>query len=114
MTTMKTLCAAIVAVILCLAGLARRQRFICNHKVDNGMNTFTYLWGCGYAYGFRVPLLVVSEHTPVGTISGAVTSYPVTYPPPAEYTHDFGSILAFTENNFGLPPIAPQGNGYTF
>jgi phospholipase C len=26
-------------------------------------------WGCGYVYGFRVPLLVVSEYTPAATIS---------------------------------------------
>ena len=36
-----------------------------------------------------------------------------TYPPPAEWTHDFGSILRFTELNFSnqgltLPYIAPQ------
>jgi hypothetical protein len=62
-------------------------------------------WGCGYVYGFRVPLLVVSAYTQPHTISGPIS---VTYPPPPEWTHDFGSILAFTENNFGLPPIAPQ------
>jgi hypothetical protein len=79
--------------------------------VDNGMNVFTYIWGCGYAYGFRVPFLAVSEWTLPGYVSGAVT-YPVMYPPPAEYTHDFGSILAFTEHNFGLGPIAPTGYTY--
>jgi hypothetical protein len=66
-------------------------------------------------YGFRVPLLVVSEYTPAATISGKVTSYPPTYPPPQLYTHDFGSILAFIEDNFskqGLGPIAPQGYSY--
>jgi Phosphoesterase family len=56
-------------------------------------------WGCGYVYGFRVPLLVVSEYTPSHTVSGYITG-PPTYPPPADWTHDFGSILAFTENNF--------------
>ena len=64
-------------------------------------------WGCGYVYGFRVPLLVVSEYTPPNTVSGAITGTP-TYPPPPQWTHDFGSILAFTENNFNLVPIAPQ------
>jgi hypothetical protein len=63
-------------------------------------------FGCGYVYGFRVPLLVVSEYTPAGYVSGAVQSYPPTYPPPQIYTHDFGSILAFAEYNFGLNPIA--------
>jgi phospholipase C len=28
-------------------------------------------WGCGYTYGFRVPLLVVSAFTPTGYVSGA-------------------------------------------
>ena len=63
-------------------------------------------WGCGYVYGFRVPLLVASEWTPASYVSGALPPYG-----PGEdaaHTHDFGSILAFTENNFNLPPIAPQ------
>ena len=69
-------------------------------------------WGCGYVYGFRVPLLVVSNWTPAGYVSGPVSGTP-SYPPPKEWTHDFGSILAFIENNFtqqglNLPPIAPQ------
>jgi len=62
-------------------------------------------WGCGYVYGFRVPLLVVSAYTPAGYVSGAISGT-TTYPPPKEYTHDFGSILAFFENNFGLKNIA--------
>jgi phospholipase C len=45
-------------------------------------------WGGGYTYGFRVPLLVVSAFTPPGTVSNAI--------------FDFGSILAFTERNFGV------------
>jgi hypothetical protein len=78
-------------------------------------------WGCGYIYGFRVPLLVVSEYTAgalqsngkyAGYVSGAcgpgqiVTNCPNTG---KIYQHDFGSILAFTEFNFGLPLIAPPG-----
>lgn len=69
-------------------------------------------WGCGYVYGFRVPLLVVSEYTQPATISGAIPS------PGAKYfQHDFGSILAFIENNFTqqglpLPPIAPSPYTY--
>jgi phospholipase C len=31
-------------------------------------------WGCGYVYGFRVPLLVVSEYTKAGYVSGACGS----------------------------------------
>jgi phospholipase C len=53
-------------------------------------------WGCNYVYGFRVPLLVVSAYTKPGYVSGAL-------PSPGEdaaHTHDFGSILAFIENNF--------------
>jgi len=73
-------------------------------------------WGCGYAYGFRVPLLVVSEYTAPGTISGAISGTP-TYPPLKQWTHDFGSILAFTEKNFtnqgyNLPSIAPAPYSY--
>jgi len=49
-------------------------------------------------------LLVVSAYTKAGYVSGALTG-PPTYPPPKEFTHDFGSILAFIENNFGLGPI---------
>jgi phospholipase C len=62
-------------------------------------------WGCGYIYGFRVPLLVVSEYTPAGYVSGPCTgNCPNSVFP---YVHDFGSILAFTEYNFGMPSIAP-------
>jgi phospholipase C len=50
-------------------------------------------WGEGYTYGFRVPLLVVSAYTP----AGLVESEP----------HDFGSILAFIEDNFGLSKVGP-------
>lgn len=67
-------------------------------------------WGCGYTYGFRVPFMVASEFTGTNT-SGQITNYISgacgsngcnnnTFP----YQHDFGSILAFTEHNFGLSP----------
>ena len=59
-------------------------------------------WGASYTYGFRVPLLVVSAYTPAHYVSGAISG-PPSYPPPPRFTHDFGSILAFTENNFGIP-----------
>jgi hypothetical protein len=73
-------------------------------------------WGCGYVYGFRVPLLVVSNWTPAGYVSGSISGTP-SYPAPKEWTHDFGSILRFIENNFtkhglNLPPIAPRGYTY--
>jgi hypothetical protein len=59
-------------------------------------------WGCGYTYGFRVPLLVVSAYTKAGYVSGACTgNCPQKVFP---YVHDFGSILAFTEWNFSAPP----------
>jgi phospholipase C len=45
-----------------------------------------------YQYGFRVPLVVVSAYTPAGYINN--------------YRHDFGSILRFVEQNFGIPPGA--------
>ena len=72
-------------------------------------------WGCGYVYGFRVPLLVVSNWTPSGYVSGATTA--PTYPPLKEWTHDFGSILKFTENNFLGPNAAiaqPGPTQYTY
>jgi hypothetical protein len=76
-------------------------------------------WGCGYTYGFRVPLLVVSEYTSPGTVSGKLssnavpTSYPfVTNPLLKPWVHDFGSLLKFTEQNFSLPTIAPPGYSY--
>jgi hypothetical protein len=67
-------------------------------------------WGCGYTYGFRVPLLVVSPYTQPGYVSGACRSDcpNLNFP----YIHDFGSILAFTEYNFGMPYIDAANNGY--
>lgn len=69
-------------------------------------------FGCGYIYGFRVPLLVVSAYTPTGYVSGnTVTQGGEVFP----YVHDFGSILAFIENNFG-PGIGNinRSNNYPF
>jgi len=79
-------------------------------------------WGCGYTYGFRVPLLVVSPYTGTQGPSGIATyisgacgaagqpSCPNNVFP---YVHDFGSILRFTEYNFGMPYIDESGdNGY--
>jgi phospholipase C len=48
-------------------------------------------WGCGYVYGFRVPLIVVSAYAKAGYIS------PV--------QHDFGSILKYIEGVFNLPSL---------
>jgi phospholipase C len=83
----------------------------------NCKNTQGGSWGCGYTYGFRVPLLVVSPYTTPGTVSGALSSN--TVPTLAQYAnipkaweHDFGSLLNFTEQNFSLPPIAPAGYSY--
>lgn len=72
-------------------------------------------WGCGYTYGFRVPLIVVSEFTQPGTVSGALSSntIPSSYANiPAAWEHDFGSLLNFAEQNFSLPTIAPVGYSY--
>jgi len=54
--------------------------------VDDGTS-----WGSGYVYGFRVPLIVVSPFARPAYISHA--------------THDFGSILNFVEENFGLASL---------
>ena len=48
-------------------------------------------WGSGYVYGFRVPLIVVSPYARPAYVSHA--------------THDFGSILKFIEDNFGLSSL---------
>jgi phospholipase C len=72
-------------------------------------------WGCGYVSGFRVPLLVVSPYTGTGNqqtgysgyVSGACGASPLPSCPNNvfPYVHDFGSILAFTEYNFGMSNI---------
>jgi phospholipase C len=49
------------------------------------------VWGCGYVYGFRVPLIVVSPYTKAQYIS--------------HYPHDFGSILKFIEETYGLQSL---------
>jgi phospholipase C len=68
-------------------------------------------WGCGNVYGFRVPFLAVSEYTQAAYVSGACTGNCPNKNFP--YVHDFGSILAFTEHNFGLKFIDQSGdNGY--
>jgi phospholipase C len=48
-------------------------------------------WGCGYVYGFRVPLIVVSPFAKAQYISTV--------------NHDFGSILKFIEEKYGLPSL---------
>ena len=48
-------------------------------------------WGCGYVYGFRVPLIVVSPYAKAAYISHT--------------PHDFGSILKYIEDTFGLPSL---------
>jgi phospholipase C len=83
-------------------------------KVEEGQ------WGCGYTEGFRVPLLVVSPYTSPH-VSGACGKGTGTDCPNfgrgpnyifGQYTHDFGSILAYTEWNFGMPNIDQINNGY--
>jgi phospholipase C len=48
-------------------------------------------WGCGYIYGFRVPLIVVSPFAKAGYVSHVI--------------HHTGSILRFIEKTFGLPTL---------
>jgi phospholipase C len=64
-----------------------------DHVKPPSVNIDTASWGSGYTYGFRVPLLVISAFTPGGTVSNAIL--------------DFGSILYFIEQNFGLGFIGP-------
>jgi phospholipase C len=68
-------------------------------KVQTGTKGSCDTWGCGYTYGFRVPLLVVSAYTPASYVSGDTRTQGENFP----YVHDFGSILGFVENNFGIP-----------
>ncbi len=70
-------------------------------------------WGANYTYGFRVPMLVVSAYTKAGYVSGAISG-PPSYPPPPQFTHDFGSILRFIEGNFNLPLGGIGPAGYPF
>jgi hypothetical protein len=73
-------------------------------------------WGCGYTHGFRVPFLVISAYMapviegppPQGYVSGDTRTPGGGEKAP--YIHDFGSILAFIENNFSLTigDINPQ------
>jgi phospholipase C len=48
-------------------------------------------WGSGYVYGFRVPLIVIAPYARPAYIS--------------HVNHDFGSILRFVEENFGLQSL---------
>ena len=48
-------------------------------------------WGCGYVYGFRVPMIVISPYAKPAYVS--------------HVNHDFGSILKFIETKFGLPSL---------
>jgi phospholipase C len=48
-------------------------------------------WGCGYVYGFRVPMIVISPYAKPGYIS--------------HVSHDFGSILKFIETKFNVPSL---------
>lgn len=90
-------------------------------NIGNGTGTTCnayYPMNPGVTYGFRVPLLVVSEYTGTksgnnytGYISGACGTSCTNDVFP--YQHDFGSILAFTEYNFGLMNIDQSGSkGY--
>jgi phospholipase C len=85
--------------------LNQQQQPVCtNENAPNG-------WGCGFVYGFRVPFLVVSEYTGAGYVSGGCTSDCPNEGP--GNVHDFGSILAFIENNFGMLFIDQGGDsGY--
>lgn len=54
--------------------------------IDDGTS-----WGSGYVYGFRVPLIVMSPYAKAAYIS--------------HVDHDFGSILNFVEQVYGLPSL---------
>ena len=80
------------------------------------------VWGSGYVYGFRVPLLVVSAYTGISS-NGPYKPY-ISDPwngqgnPPTscdlltQHCMDFGSILKFVESNWGLGNIG--GSQYQY
>jgi len=51
----------------------------------------SHQWGAGYAYGFRVPLMIVSAYAKPSYVS--------------HVTHDFGSIVKLIEEVFQLPSL---------
>lgn len=63
-----------------------------------------------YEMGFRVPLIVVSAYTPPAFVSGNFTPSQANTPCVTDNIHcyDFGSILRFVEENFGLNQISPN------
>lgn len=61
--------------------------------IDDGTS-----WGSGYIYGFRVPLIVISPYAKPAYIS--------------HVNHDFGSILNFIEQTFGLSSLG-YADGHT-
>jgi phospholipase C len=67
-------------------------------QVLGGPGTNCTQWGCGYVYGFRVPMVVISPYAKPAYIS--------------KVNHDFGSILKFIENTYGLGPISTANGGY--
>jgi len=69
-------------------------------------------WGCGYIYGFRVPFMFVSAHTPQQFVSGTVNSQNTTACTDIQHCYDFGSILQFIESNFGLTTVVQQPYAY--
>jgi phospholipase C len=62
-----------------------------DHVVPNVVPVGSSNWGAGYAYGFRVPLIIVSPFAKQAYVS--------------HVTHDFGSILKFIEEVFNLPSL---------
>lgn len=51
----------------------------------------SHQWGAGYAYGFRVPLMIISAYAKPSYVS--------------HVTHDFGSIVRLIEAVFQLPSL---------
>lgn len=77
------------------------------YKVERNPNN----WGSVFVSGFRVPLLVVSAYTDQHTISGVGGSEDHCLDQNVFYCHDFGSILAFIEHNFGLLGVGSLDGG---
>lgn len=64
-----------------------------DHVVPAALSSRAPAVASSYVYGFRVPLLVVSAYTPAGTVDNTVGL-------------DFGAMLKFVEEIFGLGTIS--------
>ena len=80
----------------------------------NGTTGYSNQTGQQYAYGFRVPLLVVSKYALPGYVSGPKDNATCNFNTNAFYCHDFGSILNFIEHALSLGTTGINGGVYDY